>query len=82
MTKQLEGVEIKLRVWAKVVLDKAEIEDTFPDLANYDLDEDLEEIGQVIREHMDLYYMDHITYAEGAMDECEVSLSISDEESD
>lgn len=81
MAKKINEVEIYLQMWSTVVLSAEEIEEIFPNFQSMDVDE-TDELEQAIQEHMDMNYLDHIQYADGALDECRVEFLYEDDGSE
>jgi hypothetical protein len=44
--------------------------------------DDTDALEQAIQEYMDMNYMDHVQYSDGALDECIVSVVIEDDGSE
>ena len=79
MSKVINEVEISLQMWSTVVLSAEEIEEIYPDFQSLDIDEDIDQLEQAIKDHMDMNYLDHIQYADGALDECNVNFLYEDD---
>lgn len=81
MAKKINEVEIHLQMWSTVTLSAEEIEEIFPDFQSVDVD-DTDELEQAIQDHMDMNYLDHIQWADGALDECRVEFLYEDDGSE
>ena len=79
MAKVINEVELSLQMWSTVVLSAEEIQDIYPAFADMVEGDDTDELEQAIQEHMDMNYLDHIQYADGALDECKVEFIYEDE---
>lgn len=79
MSKYISEVEISLQMWSTVVLSAEEIQDIYPEFADMTDFEDTDELEQAIKDHMDMNYLDHIQYADGALDECDVNFIYEEE---
>ena len=73
MSKYINEVEISLQMWSTVVLSAEEIQEIYPDFADMTEDDDTDALEQAIQDYMDMNYLDHIQYADGALDECNVN---------
>jgi hypothetical protein len=79
MAKVINEVELSLQMWSTVVLSAEEIQDIYPAFADMVEGDDTDELEQAIQEHMDMNYLDHIQYADGALDECTVHFVYEDD---
>ena len=79
MSKYINEVEISLQMWSTVVLSAEEIQEIYPDFADMTEDDDTDALEQAIQDHMDMNYLDHIQYADGALDECNVNFLYEDD---
>lgn len=79
MAKVIDGVEISLQMWSTVVFSAEEIQDIYPDFANWNDGDDTDEMETAIQEYMDMNYLEHIQYADGALDECTVDFQYEDD---
>jgi hypothetical protein len=82
MAKVINEVEIDLQMWSTVTLSAEEIQDIYPAFADMVEGDDTDELEQAIQEHMDMNYLDHIQYADGALDECKVEFLYEDDGSE
>lgn len=82
MAKYIDSVEVNLQMWATVSLSADEIQDIYPEFENMTDFDDTDELEQAIQEYMDMNYMDHVQYADGALDECTVNVVIEDDGSE
>ncbi len=62
-----------------VNLSADEIQDIYPEFADMTDFEDTEELEQAIEEYMNMNYMDHVQYSDGALDECTISVLLEDD---
>lgn len=81
MAKKINEVEIHLQMWSTVTLSGEEIEEIFPDFQSVDVD-DTDELEQAIQEYMDMNYLDHVMWADGALDECRIDFMYEDDGSE
>jgi len=79
MAKVINEVELHLQMWSTVTLSAEEIQDIYPAFADMVEGDDTDELEQAIQEHMDMNYIDHIQYADGALDECRVEFLYEDD---
>ena len=82
MAKYIESVEVNLQMWATVSLSAEEIQDIYPEFEDMTDFDDTEALEQAIDEYMNMNYMDHVQYSDGALDECIVSVVIEDDGSE
>ena len=82
MAKYIESVEVSLQMWANVSLSAEEIQDIYPEFEDMTDFDDTEALEQAIDEYMNMNYMDHVQYSDGALDECIVSVVIEDDGSE
>jgi len=69
MAKYIESIDVNLQMWATVNLSADEIQDIYPEFADMTDFEDTEELEQAIEEYMNMNYMDHVQYSDGALDD-------------
>jgi len=79
MGKYINEVEISLQMWSTVTLSAEEIQDIYPAFADMVEGDDTDELEQAIQDHMDMNYLDHIQYADGALDECRIEFLYEDD---
>jgi hypothetical protein len=82
MAKVVESVEVSLQMWANVSLSADEIQDIYPEFADMTAGDDTEEMEQAIEEYMNMNYMDHVQYSDGALDECRIDVVWEDDGSE
>ena len=82
MAKYIESVEVSLQMWANVSLSAEEIQDIYPEFEDMTDFDDTDALEQAIDEYMNMNYMDHVQYSDGALDECIVSVVIEDDGSE
>ena len=82
MAKYIDSVEVSLQMWANVSLSAEEIQDIYPEFEDMTDFDDTEALEQAIDEYMNMNYMDHVQYSDGALDECIVSVVIEDDGSE
>ncbi len=82
MAKVVESVEVSLQMWANVSLSADEIQDIYPEFEDMVDFEDTDELEQALQEYMDMNYIDHIQYADGALDDCTVHFLYEDDGSE
>jgi hypothetical protein len=82
MAKYVDSVEVSLQMWANVSLSAEEIQDIYPEFEDMTDFDDTDALEQAIQEYMDMNYMDHVQYSDGALDECIVSVVIEDDGSE
>jgi hypothetical protein len=82
MAKYIDSVEVNLQMWATVSLSADEIQDIYPEFENMTDFDDTDELETAIQEYMDMNYMDHVQYSDGALDECTVKVVIEDDGSE
>ena len=82
MAKYIESIEVSLQMWANVSLSAEEIQDIYPEFEDMTDFDDTEALEQAIDEYMNMNYMDHVQYSDGALDECIVSVVIEDDGSE
>ena len=78
MAKKINEVEIRLEMWSVVTLSAEEIEEIYPNFQSMDVDE-TDELEQAIQDYMDMNYLDHVMWADGALDECRVEFVYEDD---
>jgi len=82
MAKVIDSVEVSLQMWANVSLSAEEIADIYPafnDMTDFD---DTDELETAIDEYMNMNYMDHVQYSDGALDECRIDFVYEDDGSE
>lgn len=82
MAKVIDSVTIDLQMWSTVTLSAEEIQDIYPEFADWNEGDDTDAIERAIEEHMDFNYLELIQYADGALDECKVSFEYEDDGSE
>ena len=82
MAKVIDSVTVSLQMWATVELSAEEIQDIYPDFADWNDGDDTDLMERAIEEHMDFNYLDLIQYADGALDECKVDFNYEDDGSE
>jgi hypothetical protein len=82
MAKVINEVEVSLQMWSTVTLSAEEIQDIYPAFADMVEGDSTDELEQAIQEHMDMNYLDHIQYADGALDECNIEFLYEDDGSE
>jgi len=82
MGKVVESVEVSLQMWANVSLSAEEIQDIYPAFADMVDGDDTDEMEQAIEEYMNMNYMDHVQYSDGALDECRIDVLWEDDGSE
>ena len=79
MAKVVESVEVSLQMWANVSLSAEEIADIYPAFNDMTAGDETDEMEQAIEEYMNMNYMDHVQYSDGALDECTISVVLEDD---
>ena len=79
MAKYIDSVELNVQMWSTVVLSAEEIQDIYPEFEDMTDFDDTDSLEQAIQEYMDMNYMDHVQYSDGAMDECTINVLIEDD---
>jgi hypothetical protein len=82
MAKVIDSVEVSLQMWANVSLSAEEIQDIYPAFADMTEDDDTGELETAIDEYMNMNYMDHVQYSDGALDECRIDFVYEDDGSE
>jgi hypothetical protein len=82
MAKVIDSVEISLQMWANVTLSAEEIQDIYPEFADMVDFDNTDELETALDEYMNMNYMDHIQYADGALDECRIDFVWEDDGSE
>ena len=82
MAKYVESIEVSLQMWANVSLSAEEIADIYPAFNDMTADDDTDELESAIEEYMNMNYMDHVQYSDGALDECRIDLVREDDGSE
>jgi hypothetical protein len=82
MAKYIDSIEVSLHMWANVTLSAEEIADIYPafnDMTDFD---DTDELETAIEEYMNMNYIDHVQYSDGALDECHIDVVFEDDGSE
>jgi len=79
MAKVIDSVEISLQMWANVTLSADEIQDIYPEFADMVDFDDIDELETALEEYMNMNYMDHVQYSDGALDECRIDFVYEDD---
>ena len=82
MAKYIESVEVSLQMWANVSLSAEEIADIYPAFNDMTAGDDTDELESAIEEYMNMNYMDHVQYSDGALDECTINVVLEDDGSE
>ena len=82
MAKAIESATISLQMWATVTLSAEEIQDIYPEFADWNDGDDTDLIERAIEEHMDFNYLELIQYSDGALDECTIDFEYEDDGSE
>jgi hypothetical protein len=82
MAKVIDSVEISLQMWANVTLSAEEIQDIYPEFADMVDFDNTDELETALDEYMNMNYMDHVQYADGALDECTIDFVWEDDGSE
>ena len=82
MAKYVDSVEVSLQMWANVSLSAEEIADIYPAFHDMVAGDDTDEMEQAIEEYMNMNYMDHVQYSDGALDECRIDVVWEDDGSE
>ena len=82
MAKVISEVELHLQMWSTVTLSADEIQDIYPEFADMVDGDDTDEMEQAIEEYMNMNYMDHVQYSDGALDECRIDVLWEDDGSE
>jgi hypothetical protein len=82
MAKVIDSIEVSLQMWANVSLSAEEIADIYPAFNDMTADDDTDELETAIDEYMNMNYMDHVQYADGALDECRIDFVWEDDGSE
>ena len=82
MAKYIDSVEVSLQMWANVSLSAEEIADIYPAFNDMTDIDDTDELEQAIQDYMDMNYMDHVQYSDGALDECTINILVEDDGSE
>ena len=82
MAKYIDSVEVNLQMWATVSLSADEIQDIYPEFEDMTDFDDTDALEQAIQEYMDMNYMDHVQYSDGALDECTINVVVEDDGSE
>jgi hypothetical protein len=79
MAKVIDSVTIDVQMWSSITLSAEEIQDIYPEFANWNDGDDTDLIERAIEEHVDFNYLDLIQYADGALDECKITFEFEDD---
>ena len=82
MAKVIDSVTIGLQMWATVELSAEEIADIYPafnDMTAYD---EIDELETALEEYMNMNYLDHIQYADGSLDNFDMTVLYEDDGSE
>jgi hypothetical protein len=82
MAKVIDSVELNLQMWSTVVLSAEEIQDIYPEFADMVDFDNTDELETALDEYMNMNYMDHVQYADGALDECRIDFVWEDDGSE
>jgi hypothetical protein len=82
MAKYIESIDVNLQMWATVSLSAEEIADIYPAFNDMTADDDTDELETAIEEYMNMNYIDHVQYADGALDECTINVLLEDDGSE
>ena len=82
MAKVIDSIEVSLQMWANVSLSAEEIQDIYPEFADMTDFDDTDELETAIEEYMNMNYMDHVQYSDGALDECTINILVEDDGSE
>ena len=82
MAKVIESIEVSLQMWANVSLSAEEIADIYPAFNDMTDVDDTDELETAIDEYMNMNYMDHVQYSDGALDECTINILVEDDGSE
>ncbi len=66
-------------MWSIVELSAEEIADIYPAFNDMTDIDDTDELETALEEYMNMNYLDHIQYADGALDECRVEFLYEDD---
>jgi hypothetical protein len=82
MAKVIDSIEVSLQMWANVSLSAEEIADIYPAFNDMTAGDDTDELESAIEEYMNMNYMDHVQYSDGALDECRIDVVYEDDGSE
>jgi hypothetical protein len=82
MAKYIDSIEVNLQMWATVSLSAEEIADIYPAFNDMTDVDDTDELETAIDEYMNMNYMDHVQYSDGALDECTINILVEDDGSE
>ena len=82
MAKVIDSVTIGLKMWSIVELSAEEIADIYPAFNDMTAGDDTDELESAIEEYMNMNYMDHVQYSDGALDECRIDVVWEDDGSE
>ena len=78
MAKYIDSVEVNLKMWATVSLSAEDIQDIYPEFEDMTDFSDTDALEEAIQEHMDMNYIEHIQFADGALDQCAIKVVLKD----
>jgi hypothetical protein len=82
MAKVIDSVTISLQMWANVELSAEEIADIYPAFNDMTDIDDTDELETALEEYMNMNYLDHIQYADGALDNFDMTILYEDDGSE
>ena len=82
MAKVIDSVELNVQMWSTVVLSAEEIQDIYPEFADMVDFDNTDELETALDEYMNMNYMDHVQYSDGALDECRIDVLWEDDGSE
>ena len=82
MAKVISEVELHLQMWSTVTLSAEEIQDIYPEFADMVDFDNTDELETALDEYMNMNYIDHVQYADGALDECTIDFVWEDDGSE
>jgi hypothetical protein len=82
MAKYIDSVTIGLQMWSTVELSAEEIADIYPEFNDMTADSDTDELETALEEYMNENYLDHIQYADGALDKFDMTVLYEDDGSE
>jgi hypothetical protein len=82
MAKVIDSVTISLQMWANVELSAEEIADIYPAFNDMTDVDDTDELETALEEYMNMNYLDHIQYADGALDNFDMTILYEDDGSE
>ncbi len=82
MAKYVDSIEVSLQMWANVSLSAEEIADIYPAFNDMTDIDDTDELETALEEYMNMNYLDHIQYADGALDNFDMTILYEDDGSE